>query len=428
MNAFWFRRDLRLQDNHGLFQALKEKGSVLAVFIFDKNILDKLNSSDSRVEFIYSQLERINQELGGNRLAVFVGDPVEVWPQVIKDYKIKNIFFNNDYEPYALKRDKQVEELAEKLSVGFFGFKDQVIFEKADVTKEDGKPYTVFTPYFKKWKSKLTKQDLKPFPSEDFLEGLVKSMEEWPTLKDLGFKKTGLTFPKKSISTSVLKKYQTERNFPFKESTTKMGLHLRFGTLSVRKAVQIAQQYSEIWLSELVWREFFQMILFHFPQSATHCFKSQYEAIDWRNNKAEFKAWCEGKTGYPIVDAGMRELNETGFMHNRVRMITASFLVKHLLIDWRWGERYFAEKLLDFDLAANVGNWQWAAGCGCDAAPYFRVFNPEIQTKKFDPDHEYIRRWVPDVDTPQYPEPIVDHVMGRLRVLKAYDKALKGSK
>ena len=428
MNAFWFRRDLRLQDNHGLFQALKDKSPTLAVFIFDKNILKELGSTDARVEFIYSQLESLDQELGGNRIAIFFGDPIKIWPQIIKDYKIKNIFFNQDYEPYAIQRDTEVARLTEKLSVGFYGFKDQVIFEKAEVTKDDGKPYTVFTPYMKKWKSTLSQEKLKPFPSERFLENIVKHKEKQLKLKDLGFASSGLLFPKKSISTAVLKNYKSERNFPFKVSTTQLGVHLRFGTLSIRKAVQIAEQYSDVWLSELIWREFFQMILFHFPHTAQSCFKPQYETIEWRNNKTEFNAWCTGQTGYPIVDAGMRELNETGFMHNRVRMITASFLVKHLLIDWRWGERYFAKKLLDFDLAANVGNWQWAAGCGCDAAPYFRVFNPEIQTKKFDPDLKYIHRWVPEVNSPKYPEPIVEHVVGRVRVLKAYEKALKGQK
>lgn len=428
MNAFWFRRDLRLQDNHGLYQALKDQGPTLAVFIFDENILSKLNSQDPRVEFILNQLESLDQELGGNRIAVFKGNPVRIWPEIIKKYKIKNIFFNQDYEPYAIDRDGKVKQLAEKLSVGFFGFKDQVIFEKDEITKDDGNPYTVFTPFAKKWNSKLKKENLKAYPSEKLTEHLASHREDAPTLKDLGFQKSAISFPKKSISTEVLKKYKSERNFPFKISTTRLGLHLRFGTLSIRKAVQIAKQYSDVWLSELIWREFFQMVLFYFPHTTTQCFKSQYEDIQWRNNNAEFTAWCEGKTGYPIVDAGMRELNQTGFMHNRVRMIAASFLVKHLLVDWRWGERYFAEKLLDFDLAANVGNWQWVAGCGCDAAPYFRVFNPEIQTKKFDPDLSYIRKWIPEFETSEYPEPIVDHIVGRLRVLKAYEKALKGKK
>lgn len=428
MNAFWFRRDLRLQDNHGLFEALKSGAPVLPVFIFDPAILSHLSSKkDARVEFILAQIESLNEQLGSTNIHVEYGDLVQVWDQLIKKFNIQNIFCNHDYEPQAIKRDQSVEKLAKNSGVGFFSFKDQVVFEKNEVCKDDGDPYTVFTPYSKKWKARLGPSDLREFPSEEHLENLVQKHKSKMTLEVLGFQPTDQKFPSKTVSKSILKKYKADRDFPFKSSTTHLGIHLRFGTVSVRKAVKVAKELSETWLNELIWREFFQMILFHFPHTVNKSFKDKYDKIKWRNDKADFKAWCEGRTGYPIVDAGMRELNETGFMHNRVRMITASFLVKHLLIDWRLGERYFAEKLQDYDLAANIGNWQWVAGSGCDAAPYFRVFNPEIQTKKFDPDLLYIKKWVPEFGSQNYPEPIVDHKVARIRTLKAYNAALKGT-
>lgn len=426
MNAFWFRRDLRIHDNHGLFQCLKEKDLTLPVFIFDKKILNHLPKKDARVEFILEQLKKINDEIVPSQIHIEYGDPVQVWPKLIKQFKINKIFCNHDYEPYALERDTQIQSVAKAEGVEFVSFKDQVIFEKAEVTKDDGKPYTVFTPYSKKWKAKLGAQDLVSFPSDKHLSSLLPHKETFMGLVDLGFEKSDQSFPSRTVSQNLLKNYQADRNLPFKHSTSRLGLHLRFGTISIRHVVRVAKQLSETWLNELIWREFFQMILFHFPHSVTHSFKPPYDKIQWRNNEKEFQAWCDGRTGYPIVDAGMRELNATGFMHNRVRMITASFLVKHLLIDWRWGEKYFAEKLQDYELASNVGNWQWAAGSGCDAAPYFRVFNPELQMKKFDPDRLYIKQWIPEFGTEHYPEPIVDHVVGRLRVLKAYEAALKG--
>jgi len=428
VNAFWFRRDLRLQDNHGLFEALKAGRPVLPVFIFDSEILSRLSSKkDARVEFILNQIEYLNKELGSTQIHVEYGEPVQVWDQLIKKFKIQNIFCNHDYEPQAIKRDQNVAKLAQGRDVGFYSFKDQVVFEKDEICKDDGKPYTVFTAYSKKWKARLKPDDLREFPSEKQLKNFIQNHKSNITLDELGFQPTEQKFPARVISKVILKKYKAERDFPNKSSTTHLGLHLRFGTISARKAVKIAKQFSETWLNELIWREFFQMILFHFPHTVNKSFKEKYDKIKWRDNKADFKAWCDGQTGYPIVDAGMRELNETGYMHNRVRMITASFLVKHLLIDWRLGERYFAEKLQDYDLAANIGNWQWVAGSGCDAAPYFRVFNPEIQTKKFDPDFMYIKKWVPEFGSNSYPEPIVDHKVARIRTLKAYNAALKGT-
>lgn len=420
---FWMRRDLRLHDNAGLYHALKENSSVLPVFIFDTTILDKLDDpADARVEFIHQSLYLIKEELEaiGSSLLVLHGNPEDIF----KTLEPKSVYTNNDYEPYARQRDDAVKKILGLKNIEFKAFKDQVIFEKAEIVKDDGKPYTVYTPYSKKWKATLKPEHYRSFKNEDHFDHFKKIKTlPFSTLKDIGFKPSGLTFPERKIRQSIIEKYHLQRDLPAIESTSRLSVHLRFGTISIRKLVQVALQKNEKWLNELIWRDFYHMILWHFP-TVERAFKPAYDRIEWRNNPEEFKAWCEGKTGYPIVDAGMRELNATGFMHNRVRMIVASFLTKHLLIDWRWGEAYFAKKLLDFDLAANNGGWQWAAGSGCDAAPYFRVFNPYIQTEKFDPENKYIKKWIPEFGTKDYPKPIVEHAFARDRVLAVYKEAL----
>lgn len=423
--VFWFRRDLRLHDNAGLYHALKENNEVVPIFIFDTTILDKLeHKGDRRVEFIHHYLTVIQKQLEelGSSIIVFHGDPI----QIFKTLKPKAVYTNHDYEPYARKRDETVQAILSKHHIDFKTYKDQVIFEKEEVTKEDGKPYTIFTPYSRKWKSLITPAHLKSYPTENQF-GAFKKIKAvpLPSLADIGFEITGAPFPERVINPLIVENYDMQRNFPALEGTTKISAHLRFGTMSIRKLVQEARNKNETWLNELIWRDFYHMILWCFPHVETHAFKPAYDHIQWRNNEKEFKAWCEGKTGYPIVDAGMRELNTTGFMHNRVRMIVASFLTKHLLIDWRWGEAYFANNLLDFDLAANNGGWQWAAGSGCDATPYFRVFNPELQTKRFDPELTYIKKWIPELGTKEYPKPMVDHTFARERVLKVYKDALR---
>ncbi|MFN8333987.1 MAG: deoxyribodipyrimidine photo-lyase [Cyclobacteriaceae bacterium] len=422
--VFWFRRDLRLSDNAALHRALKENDSVLPVFIFDTNILDKLDDkADKRVEFIHDALQNLKAQLEENNssLLVFHGTPEEFFGSI----RPKAVYTNRDYEPYARKRDQEISEILSAKGGALKTYKDQVIFEKDEVVKDDGSPYTVFTPYSKKWKAKLEPFFYKSYPVEKYFGALKKIKPlPFPSLADIGFKQANTNFPERSIKQSIVEHYHETRDFPAIAGTTKLSVHLRFGTVSIRKLVQVAVRKNETWLNELIWRDFYHMILWHFPK-VENAFKPQYDQIKWRNNEKEFEAWCTGQTGYPIVDAGMRELNETGFMHNRVRMITASFLTKHLLIDWRWGEAYFAKKLLDFDLAANNGGWQWAAGSGCDAAPYFRVFNPYLQTKKFDPDLTYIKKWVPEFESPDYPKPIVDHDYARTRVLDVYQVALK---
>jgi deoxyribodipyrimidine photo-lyase len=432
ISCFWFRRDLRLEDNHGLHQALISGNPVLPVFIFDSTILDALqNPQDRRVQFIYDRLLEIDAKLRelGSGLLVRYGKPLEVWKEILRDFPVSAVYTNSDYEPYAQQRDSAVENLLKNHPASFYSFKDQVIFERNEVVKSDGKPYTVFTPYKNKWLSLFSENLLKPYPSEN-MEGRLftgKIPGIFP-LKKIGF--TGADdaiFPERKISVSTIAVYDQNRDFPALPGTTRLSVHLRFGTLSIRKAVGVGYKHNAVWLSELIWREFYMMILAHFPHVAQASFKPEYDSIQWLNQEDQFQAWCEGRTGYPIVDAGMRELLATGFMHNRVRMIVASFLTKHLLIDWRWGEAWFARHLLDFDLSANNGGWQWAAGSGCDAAPYFRVFNPYIQTEKFDPKREYIRKWVPEFELPEYPKPIVDHAVARNRAIEVYQKALKNN-
>lgn len=427
MTIFWFRRDLRIKDNAGLYEALKNGKNVQPIFIFDKSILSKLsNEEDARITFIYETIERLKNELQtyGSDLKVFFDYPANVFSKLIND-NITAVYANRDYEPDAIKRDREIFDLLKSKNIPFIAKKDQVIFERNEIVKSDGNPYTVYTPYSKKWLEKLNDFNQKSYPTEKYLSNLNRTnQEDMISIKSIGFVKSSIPFPNFIPDLSIILNYDKTRDLPSIKGTTRLSLHLRFGTVSIRELVRYGIKHNRKWLNELIWRDFYQMIIYHFPYSAKDSFKRKYDLIEWENNEDKFDAWCQGKTGYPIVDAGMRELNQTGFMHNRVRMIVASFLTKHLLIDWRWGERYFAEKLLDYDLASNVGGWQWAAGSGCDAAPYFRVFNPYLQTDKFDPNHNYIKRWVPEYKSTIYPSPIVDHKIARLRAIETYKTAL----
>lgn len=429
VTLFWFRRDLRQFDNAGFYHALKSGNPVLPVFIFDTEILDKLNSRhDARVSFIHAEIQKLKAEFEneGSSLCIFHSKPLAAFQQLTEDFEVLEAYTNKDYEPYAIQRDDEVERFLTSKGIQFHPFKDHVIFEENDVLKDNGEPYTVFTPYSKKWKQKLAEVEIPSFPSEKHLHNLLKTRSfVLPGLKDIGFEKSEIIIPQAQISEKIIREYAYKRDLPAVDGTTRLGLHLRFGTVSIRELTRRAQELSEVFLNELVWRNFFIDILWHFPNVVDNAFKPKYDRIEWRNNEEEFEKWCRGETGYPMVDAGMRQLNETGFMHNRVRMLTASFLTKYLLIDWRWGEAYFAEKLLDYELASNNGNWQWAAGTGCDAAPYFRIFNPESQQKKFDPKGIYILKWVPEYGTLQYQQPIVEHKFARERALKVYKEALK---
>jgi len=427
--VFWFRRDLRLSDNCALFHALNSGLPVLPIFIFDETILEKLeDKNDKRVDFIYQNISYLKNKLTelGSDLIVEYGNVEEVWKNILHDYQVKKVFVNHDYEPDAINRDNIVKDIVNTAGAHYHSFKDQCVFEKDEIVKDDGKPYTVFTPYSKKWKAKLDDFYLRSFPSEKYFNNFFKVENSTPLfpIERIGFIKTNAFFPVADVSKNIIQNYSLQRDFPAINGTSHLGIHFRFGTISIREKARLAKSLNETWLNELIWRDFYMMILFQFPHVAKSAFKKEYEQISWRNNEEEFYCWCEGKTGYPIVDAGMRELNETGFMHNRVRMIVASFLSKHLLIDWRWGEAYFAKKLLDFDLSANNGGWQWAAGCGTDAAPYFRVFNPTLQTEKFDKNFEYIKKWLPDFGTIVYPKPIVEHIFARNRCLEVYKKGL----
>ena len=428
VNVCWLRRDLRLQDNTALYNALTSGLPVLLIFIFDKNILDNLEDrKDKRVAFIHETLEGIDSELKKHHssLSVLNDTPIKAFENICNDFDVKEVFTNHDYEPYAIERDSKIKKFLEEKKIPFYTYKDQVIFEKAEVVKSNGEPYTIFTPYSNTWKQKLEKEELKHFPSEKYLSNLFQIKPfHFPTLKEIGFEEIDLDFPKLNISEELIRDYEETRNIPAIEGTSFASLYLRFGTISVRKMVNLANKTNEKWLNELIWREFFMMILFHFPYVVNENFKKKYDNIEWRNNENEFELWCKGETGYPMVDAGMRQLNETGWMHNRVRMIVAGFLCKHLLIDWRWGEAYFAEKLLDYELSSNNGNWQWAAGTGCDAAPYFRIFNPHEQIKKFDPKLIYIKRWIKNFRPGYLPE-IVKHDFARKRALEVYKKALQ---
>ncbi len=421
--VFWFRRDLRLYDNKGLSKALLSSKKVVPLFIFDDEILNSLSKNDARVSFIYNSLKEIDDQLKkiNSSLLVKKGKPIEVWKQLVKEYSIESVFTNRDYEPYAIARDTQIKEFLIRENIQFKSYKDQVIFEAAEIVKDDQSPYTVFTPYKKKWLQTFKrKEHLGEFKTDS--TNFYRFNIDFPLLSSLGFVKSIITV--KPYNLSALDNYDIHRDFPSKDKTSYLSPYLRFGLVSIRKIVEHALHTNETFLSELIWREFFMQILYHFPKVVTENFKSKYNAVVWRNNEQEFQKWCNGETGYPLVDAGMRELNETGYMHNRVRMVVAGFLCKHLLIDWRWGEAYFAKHLLDYDLSANNGNWQWAAGTGCDAAPYFRIFNPSEQLKKFDKELQYIHKWIKDYNEFSYPEPMVDHVFARKRALETYKKAL----
>jgi deoxyribodipyrimidine photo-lyase len=427
ITLFWFRRDLRLEDNTGLFYALQQEQNVLPLFIFDQNILDKLeDKADARVEFIHSQLAEIKSQLEkrGSSMLVKFGKATEIYAQLLAQFDIGSVYTNRDYEPYAKERDQAVEALLREKGATLLSFKDQVIFEPGEILNGSGEFYKVFTPFSRNWLDKYKQTQIHPLGSPNWKNLFQTSPLQMPTLEDMGFQKSNLLIPAKITDEVLISHYDQSRNFPAQKGTTRLGIHLRFGTISVRSLAKTAAGLNETFLNELIWREFYMMILAFNPQVVERAFKPAYDQIPWRNHPEEFQAWCQGKTGYPIVDAGMRELNATGFMHNRVRMIVASFLTKHLLIDWRWGEAYFAKKLLDFELASNNGGWQWAAGTGTDAQPYFRVFNPDSQTEKFDKDLKYIKKWIPELGTDAYPKPIVDHKFARTRALDTYKQAL----
>ena len=425
---FWFRRDLRLDDNVGLYHAIKNETKLLPIFIFDSDILDRLPKDDPRVCFLHQQIEKLNQQLAesNKKIHVYHGKPIDIFRKISSAKAVHAVYTNRDYEPYATQRDTEIEALLSENDIPLSTYKDHVIFERDEVVKSDGTPYRVYTPYSRVWLDKFDRQEhLKSHRIDDFekLTNLVDHNN--PTLNEIGFTTSQIRAPQYDTSDEIIDQYEARRNTPAVAGTSKVGVHLRFGTLSIRKAVAKAlESTNQTFLKELIWREFFMQILWHFPHTENKSFKPQYDRIVWRNNPEEFKRWCDGETGYPFVDAGMRELNETGFMHNRVRMLVGSFLCKHLLIDWRLGEAYFAKKLLDYEMASNVGNWQWVAGCGVDAAPYFRIFNPTEQIKKFDKDHAYIKKWVPDYQTSSYPKQIVDHKMARERCLETYKSAL----
>ncbi len=444
LSIFWFRRDLRLDDNAGLYHALRGPHPVLPLFIFDRAILDDLaDKKDARVEFIHQAVTNLQRELEamGSAMMVRYGQPDEVWADILQEYPVAAVYINHDYEPYATQRDTAIAQMLQLKNISLHTFKDHVIFEKAEVVKDDGKPYTVFTPYKKKWLEKLHSKwmevpndqqqaerisfYLAAYPNQQYFSNFLKTKPlPVPTLQSMGFEPAGIPFPSTIVTRSIINNYGATRDIPGVEGTSRLGIHFRFGTISIREKARHAQAWSETYLGELIWRDFYSQILYHFPRVVGHPFRPEYDRIAWRNAPEDFEQWCAGQTGYPLVDAGMRQLNATGYMHNRVRMVVASFLSKHLLLDWRLGEAYFAQKLLDFDLASNNGGWQWAAGSGTDAAPYFRVFNPELQAKKFDPNHQYIRAWVSEFGTSAYPPPMVEHAFARQRAIGAYKQGL----
>ena len=423
----WFRRDLRTEDQTALFYSLQQEEQVLPLFIFDRHILDALeDKTDARVSFIHNQIAKLKAffEQQGSSMLVRYGQPEEIFPQLLDEYEVQSVYTNRDYEPYALSRDSQIEALLLEKNIPFLSFKDQVIFEPGEILNGSGEFYKVFTPYSRNWLEKFRTTRVQPLPTANWKNLVQSSPLPMPTLTNMGFAPSPIEIPSSELDEEIVRHYEERRNFPAQRGTSRLGIHLRFGTLSIRKLALKAASLNATYLNELIWREFYAMILGHAPQVVDRAFKPQYDRIPWRNNETEFAAWCAGNTGYPIVDAGMRELNATGFMHNRVRMIVASFLTKHLLIDWRWGEAYFAKKLLDFELASNNGGWQWAAGTGTDAQPYFRVFNPDSQTEKFDKELTYIKKWIPEFGTAAYPKPIVDHKFARNRAIETYKKAL----
>jgi deoxyribodipyrimidine photo-lyase len=423
----WFRRDLRIEDQTALFYALQQEEQVLPLFIFDRHILDALeDKTDARVSFIYQQIASLKAffEKQGSSMLVKYGHPEQIFQELVEEFEVQTVYTNRDYEPYAQSRDGQVEALLAKKNIPFLTFKDQVIFEPGEILNGSGEFYKVFTPFSRNWLEKFRQTRVQPLPEANWKNLFTCSPLPFITLSEMGFEASTLEIPSTQVEDAILKEYEAQRNFPAVRGTSRLGIHLRFGTLSIRSLALKAASLNATYLNELIWREFYMMILGNAPQVVDRAFKPQYDRIPWRTNEEDFQAWCEGRTGYPIVDAGMRELNATGFMHNRVRMIVASFLTKHLLIDWRWGEAYFAKKLLDFELSSNNGGWQWAAGTGTDAQPYFRVFNPDSQTEKFDKDLRYIKKWVPEMGTSSYPQPIVEHKFARNRAIETYKKAL----
>lgn len=427
VSVCWLRRDLRLEDNTALYHALKGSFPVLVIYIFDRNILDELSEkSDKRVVFIHRQLQKINEELWqkNSTLVTFHTTPNKAFEELLLKYDVQEVFVNHDYEPYAISRDQHIQKIVEEKGGNFYSYKDQVIFEKEEVLKPNGTPYTVYTPYSKKWKEQFFKKSISKFPSEDHLHNLYNLQETTILpLTSIGFSDLEVEFSSPQLDEELLFQYHKNRDLPAVWGTSHLGVHLRFGTVSIREVVSQAFNLNKVFFNELIWREFFMMILYHFPRVEKENFRRKYDRLQWRNNEKEFELWCRGETGYPMVDAGMRQLNKTGWMHNRVRMITAGFLTKHLLVDWRWGEAYFAQKLLDYEKASNNGNWQWAAGTGCDSAPYFRIFNPATQLKKFDPDLKYVKTWIEDFKL-EYLPPIVEHSYARNRALETYKKVL----
>ncbi|MDG1675555.1 MAG: deoxyribodipyrimidine photo-lyase, partial [Flavobacteriales bacterium] len=423
-----FRRDLRWHDNRSLHAALTSGLPVVPLFVFDANILNSLDDrDDARVTFLHQTVSLMAQEAQsrGSGLLVAQGTPSEIMKCLLETGHLRAVYANEDYEPYADERDGEVSLLLGGNDVAFHTFTDHVVQAPGEVVKPDGNPYTVFTPFSKRWHANLKEEHLRAAPSEGHLDQLLQwSAPNLPTFKDLGFEPSDIAFPDAQVDLQVVRNYAETRDIPSVRGTSRISVHLRFGTLSIREAAKLGFKHSDKWLTELIWRDFYQAIMRAFPHSMIQAFKPQYDRVPWRHDDAHFEAWKNGKTGYPLVDAGMRELLATGFMHNRVRMVVASFLCKHLLLDWRLGERHFAKHLLDFELASNVGGWQWAAGSGCDAAPYFRVFNPTSQLEKFDPDCAYVKTWVPEWGTSHYPAPIVEHKMARQRAIDTYKAAL----
>ncbi len=429
ISIFWFRRDLRLYDNKALHFALKGINPVLPLFIFDDNILKELDTDDRRVDFIYTQVLKLKKELQsiGSDIIVKIGNPIKVINEILSNYNVKSVFCNKDHEPYGIGRDKDIQKLLSKSGIEFIQYLDHLIADKNSVLKSDGKPYTVYTPFKNRFKQVISSSDYLDYvviPYKNNFAQVLQSLKI-PSIESIGFKSNNIKFPSSNIDFEIIQKYHNTRDIPSVEGTTKLGIHLRFGTISIRELYRNSVDLNEVFINELIWREFYAMILMHYPNVVFSSFKKQYDNIEWINNEVDFESWMNGETGYEIVDAGMRQLNETGYMHNRVRMITASFLTKHLLIDWRWGEAYFAKKLLDYELSSNNGGWQWCAGSGSDAAPYFRIFSPERQREKFDPKKEYIKMWIPNYDSNNYINKIVDHKNAIERCKEVYSRAIK---
>lgn len=461
----WFRRDLRDDDHAALYHALKSARQVYCVFVFDTEILDGLSDrADRRVEFIWQSVRelQVSLEADGGGLAVLHGLARDELPAFAKRLEVQAVFANRDYEPSSIGRDVAVAADLRHSGIDFHLFKDQVVFEGDEVLSGEGRPYRIFTPYKNAWLSRLNPFFLKPYPVARYREALASpAAHAMPTLDAIGFMPTGLRHPAGMSGADRLladfrdriKSYKEAREFPAVKGTSFLSTHLRFGTVSVRSLARLAWEMggagAETWLQELVWRDFYFMILQHNPRLAGgQCFKPEFDNIEWPGSEAHFDAWCEARTGFPLIDAAMRQLNQTGYMHNRLRMVTASFLVKDLLVDWRKGERYFAGKLLDFDFAANNGGWQWAASTGCDAQPWFRIFNPVTQSEKFDAEGNFIRKYVPElgacfakeIHAPwkisverrrelklDYPMPVVDHAEMREKALALYKAQVKSA-